>query len=292
MSFDFAERTSAYKTYIEQYLNNECFRHDNEPQQKLFDAMRYSLLAGGKRLRPIFVFDFCRMCAGEWTQSVNFAAAVEMIHTYSLIHDDLPCMDNDDYRRGALTNHKVYGEATAVLAGDALLTAAFSELATAPMDAQTRILAVEVLSRCAGELGMVGGQVLDMDSESRQCTEQEVLDVQSRKTGALIRAACVLGVLAGGGSVSQQNAAAAFADHLGLAFQIRDDMLDVIGNAHELGKATGADAVKNTFVQLYGIDKCDRLVRTHTEIAIDSLSVFDNREYMCNLAMSLTDRRF
>ena len=292
MNHDFTELTSSYKAYIEQYLSEECFRYDNEPQQKLFEAMRYSLLAGGKRLRPIFVFDFSRMCAGEWTQSVNFAAAVEMIHTYSLIHDDLPCMDNDDYRRGALTNHKVYGEATAVLAGDALLTAAFSQLAKASLSAQTRISAVEVLARCAGELGMVGGQILDMDSENRQCTEQEVLDIQSRKTGALIRAACVLGVLAGDGNISQQKAAATFADHLGLAFQIRDDMLDVIGNAQELGKATGADTAKNTFVQMYGVDECDQLVRMHTEKAIDSLSVFPERQYMSQLAMSLTDRRF
>ena len=139
---------------------------------------------------------------------------------------------------------------------------------------------------------MVGGQVLDIESESRQCTVQEVLDIQSRKTGALIRAACVLGVLAGDGNISQQKAAATFADHLGLAFQIRDDMLDVIGNAQELGKATGADTAKNTFVQMYGVDECDQLVRMHTEKAIDSLLVFPERQYMSQLAMSLTDRRF
>ena len=155
-------------------------------------------------------------------------------------------MDNDDYRRGRLTNHKVYGEANAILAGDALLTAAFAYLAKAPFDAETRIRAVAVLSECAGELGMVGGQVMDMMSEQRQCTAQEVIDIQSRKTGALIKAACQMGVLAGQGSVAQLEAAADFAEHLGLAFQIRDDMLDVIGDAKELGKATGVDNVKNT----------------------------------------------
>ena len=290
MNLDHTNQTQAYKAYIEHYLDNDCFHYTDEPQQKLFEAMRYSLLAGGKRLRPILVFDFCRMCAGEWSQAITFAAAVEMIHTYSLIHDDLPCMDNDDYRRGRLTNHKVYGEATAVLAGDALLTAAFKQLTKAHFDAETRIRAVDILSECAGEIGMVGGQVLDMDSETRQCTAQEVFDIQSRKTGALIRAACVLGVLAGGGNTEQQVAAATFANHLGLAFQIRDDMLDVIGDAHQLGKATGVDAAKNTFLQIYGIDECDRLVHIHTEKAISALSVFNDTQYMTQLATSLTNR--
>ena len=290
MKSDFSRITQGYKDHIEQYLDQSCFCYKNEPQQQLFEAMRYSLLAGGKRLRPIFVLDFCRMCGGEWMQAVSFAAAVEVVHTYSLIHDDLPCMDNDDYRRGKLTNHKVFGEATAVLAGDALLTAAFHTLSKAPYDAETRIRAVSILSECAGELGMVGGQILDMESETRQCTKQEVLDIQSRKTGALIRAACMLGVLAGAGSEKQLSAASDFAANLGLAFQIRDDMLDVIGNAQELGKATGVDATKNTFVQLYGIDECDRLVRTHTEKAIAALSVFHDAQYMTQLAISLTDR--
>ena len=283
-------QTEQYRSFIEQYLDKSCFQYPSEPQQTLFSAMRYSLLAGGKRLRPIFVFDFCRMCGGDWKAAAAFAAAVEMIHTYSLIHDDLPCMDNDDYRRGMLTNHKVYGEAVAVLAGDGLLTAAFSYLAKAPFSPQTRIRAVEVLSECAGELGMVGGQVLDMQSEQRQCTEQEVLDIQSRKTGVLIRAACVLGVLAGEGSEAQIKAAEAFAEHLGLAFQIRDDMLDVIGNAEELGKAVGVDGTKNTFVQLYGLETCDKLVRTHTKQALASLAAFEDPRYMCCLAQHLTDR--
>ena len=278
-----------YQKYIEAYLNNDCFVYD-EPQQILFESMRYSLLAGGKRLRPVFVFDFCRMCGGDWKRAVPFAAAVEMIHTYSLIHDDLPCMDNDDYRRGRLTNHKVYGEANAVLAGDGLLTAAFSYIAKAPFDAETRIRAVEVLASCAGELGMVGGQVLDMMSESRQCTAQEVIDIQSRKTGALIKAACQLGVLAGQGSEEQMAAAAKFAEHLGLAFQIRDDMLDVIGDAQELGKAVGVDAQKNTFVQLYGIEKCDALVHEHTDTAKTVLKVFEDCYFISDLADMLVGR--
>lgn len=283
-------KLKAYQEYIETYLDSQCFLYPQQPQKVLFEAMRYSLLAGGKRLRPVLVFDFCSMCGGDWQATAPFAAAIEMVHTYSLIHDDLPCMDNDDYRRGRLTNHKVYGEANAILAGDALLTAAFGYLAKAPFNAETRIRAVAVLSECAGELGMVGGQVLDMMSEQRQCTAQEVIDIQSRKTGALIKAACQLGVLAGQGSEKQLEAAAAFAEHLGLAFQIRDDMLDVIGDAKELGKATGVDNVKNTFVQLYGLEKCEELIRNHTDLAKEALKVFDKTDFMLDLSDSLVGR--
>ncbi len=280
-----------YLKTIEDYLEYECFRYENQPQQELFSAMRYSLLAGGKRLRPVFVFDFCRMCGGDWRKAVPFAAAVEMIHTYSLIHDDLPCMDNDDFRRGKPTNHKVYGEAIAVLAGDALLTAAFSQIAQAPFDGDTRIRAVNALAACAGELGMVGGQVLDMQSENRQCTDTEVLDIQNRKTGALFRAACMLGVQAGNGGAQQLEAAKTFADGFGLAFQIRDDMLDVIGSAEELGKSVGTDGVKNTFVQLYGLEKCDALVCQHTQKAIEALDIFPEKGFMAQLARDLTGRK-
>lgn len=287
---NFEKQSNEYLQFIENYLDKHCFYGLQEPQKELFEAMRYSLLAGGKRLRPIFVLDFCRMSGGDWKKAAPFAAAVEMIHTYSLIHDDLPCMDNDDYRRGRLTNHKVYGEAAAVLAGDALLTAAFNTIAKSDFSADIRIRAVEILSECAGEMGMVGGQMLDMLSEQRQCTKQEVLDIQSRKTGALIRAACMLGVLAGEGSEAQLVAADHFAQHLGLAFQIRDDMLDVIGDASELGKAVGVDANKNTFVHLYGIDICDEMVRRHTAISLDSLQVFSDVAYMQKLAKQLTIR--
>ena len=243
-----------YRAYVEDYLKEHYDALNDQPQKLLFDAMQYSLMAGGKRIRPILAFEFCRVCGRDWKNAAPFAAAIEMIHTYSLIHDDLPCMDNDDYRRGRLTNHKVYGEGMAVLAGDALLTDAFGIAASAqlpnPGDMAT---AIGVLSECAGSLGMVGGQVLDIMSEERELTEQEVLDIQNRKTGCLISAACALGVIAGGGSEKQYDAACQFAAGLGLAFQIRDDMLDVIGTQEELGKATGVDTQKNTFVKLYGL---------------------------------------
>lgn len=287
-----SERFGEYREYIENYLERYYNHFDSEPQKILFDSMKYSLLAGGKRLRPIFVFEFCRLCGGDWKTAAPFAGAIEMIHTYSLIHDDLPCMDNDDYRRGRLTNHKVYGEAMAVLAGDALLTDAFALASTAQIpNPADMALAIGVLSENAGSLGMVGGQVLDILSEQRVCSEQEVLDIQSRKTGALINAACVLGAIAGGAGEEQMNAAAGFAGCLGLAFQIRDDMLDVIGDAGELGKAVGHDAGKNTFVRLYGLEKCEKLVQKYTNEAIAQLRFFNDTDDIISLARSLTARR-
>ena len=280
-----------YKAYIEQFLRDWYARFDGEPQKLLFDAMNYSLQAGGKRLRPVMAFEFCRMCGADWRNAAPLAAAVEMIHTYSLIHDDLPCMDNDDFRRGKPTNHKVYGEAMAVLAGDALLTDAFTVASTAPLQGRHMADAIGILSECAGSLGMVGGQVLDILSENRALTEQEVLDIQSRKTGALIRAACALGALAGGATEEQFDAACRFAAALGLAFQIRDDMLDVIGTQEEMGKGVGTDAAKNTFVRLYGLEKCEELVAHYTAQAIDLLSIFPDAAYMTDLAHSLTSRK-
>ena len=284
------DRMQRYMDRTEAYLAG-CFTND-APQKKLFEAMRYSLLAGGKRLRPVMVLAFCELCGGNAENALPFAAALEMVHTYSLIHDDLPCMDNDDYRRGKPTNHRVYGEATAVLAGDGLLTAAFGQLASANLPAERIVEAVRVLSLCAGEMGMVGGQVLDMDAETRLCTEQEVIDIQSRKTGALISAACQLGVIAAGGSSEQQTAAARYADSLGLAFQIQDDILDVIGDAGKLGKATGMDQNKNTFVRLYGVDACKEMVAQETEKAVRALDVFDNADFLIGLARRLVHREF
>ena len=284
--------SKAYREYIEEYLAGIYKRFADMPQKQLFEAMEYSLLAGGKRLRPIFVLDFCRMCGGDWHEAAPFAAAIEMIHTYSLIHDDLPCMDNDDFRRGRLTNHKVYGEAMAVLAGDALLTDAFMIAASAelpkPEDMST---AIALIAECAGSLGMVGGQVLDIQAEQRECTVQEVLDIQNRKTGRLISAACALGAIAGGATEEQFDAACKFAAGLGLAFQIRDDMLDVIGTQEEMGKGVGTDESKNTFVRIYGLEKCEELVQTYTSYALEALNVFENKEFMTELAKSLTERR-
>lgn len=281
-----------YRDYTENYLKNIYGKFRKEPQTLLFDAMEYSLLAGGKRLRPVFTYEFCRMCGGQWQDAAPFAAAIEMIHTYSLIHDDLPCMDNDDFRRGRPTNHKVFGEGMAVLAGDALLTDAFMVASSGKLPQPwTMADAISLMAEGAGSLGMVGGQVLDIMSQERELSEQEVLDIQSRKTGRLINIACCLGAMAGGASQNQFEAAAQFASGLGLAFQIRDDMLDVIGTREEMGKGVGTDAEKNTFVRLYGLEKCETLVQQYTDYAISALQVFEDREFIVALAKSLTDRR-
>ncbi len=279
-----------YTQNVEAYLNH-CFT-DPVPQQSLYESVRYSLLAGGKRLRPVLTQAFCELCGEKPEIGLDFGVAVEMIHTYSLIHDDLPSMDNDDYRRGKLTNHKVYGEALAILAGDALLTHAFQRLTMANLPSDRIVEAVKLLSECAGEDGMVGGQVLDMAAEERECTPEEVLAIQSRKTGALIRGACELGVIAAGGSEEQRKSARVYAECLGLAFQIRDDILDVVGDAALLGKATGADGNKNTFVRLYGIEACEKMVVQETEKAIEALSVFEKPDFLVDLAQYLVDRKY
>ena len=287
----FDQQLQEYKRFIEDYLREFYDRFSHEPQQKLFEAMRYSLFAGGKRLRPMMTLEFCRMCCGNYEKAAPFAGAIEMIQTYSLIHDDLPCMDNDDFRRGIPTNHKVYGEGTAVLAGDALLTDAFMLAASAQLDRpEDMALAIGVLAHNAGSLGMAGGQMLDIDSEQRQLTQQEVYDIQRRKTVALINASCVLGVSAGGGDTKQMQAASQFAAGLGMAFQIRDDMLDVIGSQEELGKAVGTDTQKNTFVRLFGLEKCEQMVQDYTQLAIDALDAFHDHEFLKELALQLTSR--
>ena len=266
------------------------YANHSEPQERLFEAMSYSLRAGGKRLRPFLVYQFCAACGGREQDADNAALAIELIHTYSLIHDDLPAMDNDDYRRGRLTNHKVYGEAMAILAGDGLLTDAFMTMASAPLPPERIAEAVRVLSSEAGPWGMVGGQALDMLSEERELTEEEVIAIQTRKTGALIRAACELGVICGGGTADQRAASRRYADGVGLAFQIRDDVLDVIGDAAKLGKATGVDGNKNTFVRLRGLEGCEKLIAEQTEKACEALSAFPDAEILEELARMLAYR--
>ena len=285
------EISKQYRDFTEEFLKKWFSQFGDEPQKVLYDAMTYSVLGGGKRLRAILALEFCRLCCGDYKKAAPFAAAIEMIHAYSLIHDDLPSMDNDDYRRGKPTNHKVFGEGMAILAGDALLSDAFSCVTSADLPAKDIAFAVSILAENIGSLGMVGGQVLDIMSEERELSEQEVLDIQSRKTGALINASCALGVIAGGGTKKQLQAACSFAGLLGLAFQIRDDMLDVIGTQEELGKGVGTDSAKNTFVRLYGLEKCEELVEQYTCQAIEYLQAFDDTDYLISLAKSLTGRK-
>ena len=284
------KRVLLYRNRLDDYLNHYYKTFYDEPQKLLFEAMEYSLLAGGKRLRSTLLFEFCRLCGGDWEKAIPLGAAIEMVHTYSLIHDDLPCLDNDDYRRGILTNHKVYGETVAVLAGDAMLTDAFSVASNTDLPADRVLEAIRILAGCAGSLGMVGGQLLDLQSEKRMLTEEEVLNIQSRKTGALIRAACAMGAVSAGASDVQYDAACQFAAGIGLAFQIRDDMLDVIGSRHELGKNVGSDEKKNTFVRLYGIDRCEELVQQYTQYALSALDCFEDTAFIRELSLHLIQR--
>ena len=256
-------------------------------------AMEYSLLAGGKRIRPVLTLECCRLCGGEAEAALPFACGVEMVHTYSLIHDDLPAMDNDDLRRGRPTNHKVFGEAAAILAGDGLLTAAFETLTQAQLPAERVAEAVSCLAWRAGPEGMVGGQALDMAGEGRALTLGELEQLQSLKTGALISAAAELGCIAAGGTAEQRKAVRKYAQCLGRAFQIQDDILDVTGTAAELGKSVGSDQVngKNTFVTALGLEESRDLVRKLTGQAERALEGFDSPEFLRELALALAQRR-
>ena len=252
------------------------------PGNGLQEAMRYSLLGGGKRIRPILAMKFCEAAGGSMEEALDFGCGVEMLHTYSLIHDDLPCMDDDDLRRGRPTSHKVFGECVATLAGDALQAAAFRTVAC--VKGPWRVggeaapgFAAGVLARAAGEEGMCGGQYDDTMGDGKPHTEEELLSIHGKKTGALLQAACVMGVIASFGHrvVGEEHfaAAAEYAAKLGLAFQIRDDMLDVIATEEELGKPIGSDAenAKTTYVTLLGLDGCAERVARYTNEAKEAL---------------------
>ncbi len=282
-----------YKSRIEAALE-KCFLLGEEfPQAKLAEAMRYSLLAGGKRIRPMLVLEFCRISGGDVDKCLPVACAIEMLHTYSLIHDDLPCMDNDDLRRGRPTNHVVYGECTAVLAGDTLQAEAFGTILRSKLPAESRAKCAEILAGAVGIDGMCAGQYLDMSWEGRALSEQELTEINSRKTGALLVAACQMGVAAAGGSRLMMDAAGHFGAALGMAFQIRDDMLDVLSTDQELGKPTGSDERenKNTYMVLMGKEGCEKTIAKLTEFAKDTLKeAFEDIRFLCSLADSLACR--
>ena len=289
----FALRMEEYRTMVEDFLDAQCVAAD-EPYARLLDAMRYSLTAGGKRLRPILTLEFCRLCGGDVHAALPAACGVELLHTYSLIHDDLPCMDDDDLRRGKPSNHKVFGEATAVLAGDALQALAFETVLSAPLAPERALRCGQILTHAAGHAGICGGQQLDLEWEGRSLDRGELMAIHLRKTSALIRAACLMGVAAAGGTAEQADAAQRYADALGLAFQIRDDMLDVISTESELGKPIGSDARegKNTFMALYGLERCGAYVHELSEQAAAAVDgAFADSAFLQQLARSLADRK-
>ncbi len=253
------------------------FEHGPLEYAVIYDACRYSLLLGGKRLRPFLLNEFYRLCGGEGNYSFNFEAAIECIHTYSLIHDDLPCMDDDDMRRGKPSCHKQFGEANALLAGDALLTKAWSLAATTEgIDSKCVLKAVSVLSHCAGIDGMIGGQVVDLMYEEKTADEEILKLICSLKTGALIKAACVVGCILADADEKKIAAAENYAENLGLAFQIVDDILDETSTVEKLGKPIHSDKdnSKSTFVTLFGIERCKELVAGLTSKAKQELDIF------------------
>ena len=261
------------------------------------EAMKYSVRNGGKRIRPLLLLEFCRLCGGDVESALPFACAVEMIHTYSLIHDDLPCMDNDDMRRGKPSCHIKFKEHFALLAGDSLLTYAFSSVlssSAAKNDPGMTLEALSVLAEGAGNGGMIGGQVIDLESEGIQISSETLEKMDRLKTGALIKASCVMGVIAAHGTDESKKAAATFAEKLGQAFQVVDDILDVIGNEETLGKPIGSDAEseKSTYVSLLGLEMSQIFAKKLTDEALKSLELFDgDAAYLKDFSQKLLSRR-
>lgn len=286
---EFKQQYAAYQQAIEEYLNG-IFTAD-KPYGRLQEAMRYSILGGGKRIRPVLTLEFARLGGIDWHLALPYACALELVHNYSLIHDDLPCMDDDDLRRGQPTTHKKFGETLAVLAGDALQPEAFRLIAEAPcMSDGSRVEAVRVLARACGADGMVAGQVLDTLYGIH--TEEQLKAMYRLKTGVMISGAAELGCVAADMPADMRAQAVEFADRLGLAFQIRDDMLDVVGDEQTLGKSIGSDSAneKTTFYTLKGLDACRELVETLTREAEEALSTFEERGFLCWLADQLAGR--
>lgn len=261
----------------------------------IHQAMRYTALGGGKRLRAFLTLEACRMVGGDIQSALPAACAVEMVHAYSLIHDDLPCMDDDDFRRGRPSNHKVFGEGMAVLAGDGLLTLAFETLAVHPqgLDASTRLAIVAELARAAGCAGMVGGQAVDLQSEGKELDLTTLAYLHASKTGALIRASVCMGALAGGARPDELRCLGDYADSFGMAFQITDDILDVVGCQEETGKPVGSDhkKAKATYVSHFGLDRARQMALNEVESACRSLEPFGDRACgLSDLARSLIGR--
>lgn len=264
----------------------------DSPSAPVAEAMRYSLLAGGKRVRPMLTLAFCALCGEDWHSALPFACGVEMVHTYSLIHDDLPCMDDDSLRRGRPTCHKVYGEAMALLAGDGLLTQAFETVLAFP-DPVKAAAAAKCLAGLAGYQGMVGGQCIDLSAGGQEVTIGLLKEMDQGKTVALIDAACRMGCIAAGAGEAQLAAASRYAQGVGMAFQIRDDILDVLGDAETLGKNTGMDAVrdKRNYVSLLGVETAQELVESYTGQAVDALGIFpQDQSFLAELAQALANR--
>ena len=273
----------------------EYYSEKDEDLALILDAEKYSLFAGGKRIIPFLVLEFCRLLGGDLEAALPFACAIEMIHTSSLIHDDLPCMDDDDLRRGRPTNHKVFGYANALLAGDALLMRAFEVAATAPVSHEAVRQAVAALATSAGDFGMIGGQIMDVNNlVDEQSDIEKLKKLHRKKTGALIRCSVLLGCIAAGVSFedSRMESVMKYAENIGLTFQIIDDILDVIGDEGKLGKNIGSDAEmgKITFMNYYSVDEARELAASLTNEAISAISDFEESDTLEKFATYLLER--
>ncbi len=285
---------SERRKLVEEALKVELYR-ERPLNKTLGEAMEYSLMAGGKRLRPILLMAAADAVGAEGTDFLCTACALEMIHTYSLIHDDLPAMDNDDYRRGKYTNHKVYGDGMAILAGDALLTLAFEVMTRQKGVSKEAIFqVVSEMSRAAGAAGMVGGQAIDLQSEGKRISMEELRQMHLGKTGALFRAALRSGAILGGANASQLEALTKYAEAFGLAFQITDDILDVIGDSSVIGKPVGSDLrnEKSTYVTLTSLEEAQELANTTIDKAICALEGLGHEaDFLRELVKYLSDRK-
>jgi geranylgeranyl diphosphate synthase type II len=283
---------------VEKKLSEKLDIIKTDPDYNLFStleqAMRYSLLAGGKRLRPCLAIEFAKLFGGSVEAALDYGCSLEMIHTFSLIHDDMPCMDNDDLRRGKPTNHKVFGEATALLSGDALIAFAFQTLESEKADDRANIEAFKLLAKCTGPQGMCAGQQIDLESEGKKIDISVLEALHSKKTGDLIRCACLLGCIASGKyqDTKEYSDAKEFASCIGLAFQIADDILDVVGDEEKLGKKCGSDEKesKNTYVTLMGIESAKELANKLCAKAKDIISEYPQSGFLCELADYITER--
>lgn len=293
----FTQQYNATKKDVEENLISFIDHIAETPQKTIFESMIYSLEAGGKRIRPVLLLETLKMLGGNYTSGLAFACAVEYIHTYSLIHDDLPAMDDDDLRRGKPTNHKVFGEAIAILSGDGLLNSAFEIMSDEILknNFPGSIKAMNIISKCAGINGMIAGQIVDIESEGKTISYEELRYLHSKKTGALIEASVMAGAYLAGADEKEIDAVKRYAQNIGLAFQIADDILDVVGDSKDLGKNTGSDKEneKSTYVSLFGIEKARLLAQECLEDAIKSLDIFDskNRVFLEELARFIVLRK-
>ena len=273
MTMDFHTRYAAYQAAIEQYL--EGLFSTDKPYGRLQEAMRYSLLSGGKRIRPVLTLELARLGGIDWHLALPYACALELVHTYSLIHDDLPCMDDDDLRRGKPTNHVVYGAGLATLAGDGLLTFAFELMASQKGIAPDKLnRCIAVIARAAGPAGMVGGQAFDLASDGDMAIGREGMELLHRsKTGVIFKAAIDMAAIVADASPQQRQALEAYASYMGLTFQITDDILDVVGDEALLGKPVGSDARndKATYVTIFSLDEARRMAREAAGKAVQAL---------------------